>query len=263
MFSIRTFPLVILLFHSSIAITSSQSTDPDHDLAHRLTNGEVIFGLFSGDKTAEQGARMAGHTDLDFVFYSLERGPFDLERMQAYVEGMVNAGKVHPILLRIPPIRADRQAAHLRTGQGLDAGAVGLVFPHVESAEDARGAVAAVRTRGRTWPDADAALLSMLLIEDQVGIDHVREIVSTPGVSIVSPGPGDLRQVYEGNLEKVESAIQTVLATCLEFDVPCGITAGVEDVVDRITQGFRVIILTTPEALSIGRRAAGRNGGQH
>ncbi|MAP40536.1 MAG: hypothetical protein CL879_13100, partial [Dehalococcoidia bacterium] len=85
MFSIRTFPLVILLLHSSITIISSQSTGPDGDLARRLTNGEVIFGLFSGDKTVEQGARMAGHSDLDFVFYSLERGPFDLERMQAYV----------------------------------------------------------------------------------------------------------------------------------------------------------------------------------
>jgi len=258
----RTLPIIILLLSTSIVTIRGQSSVPDDTLARKLTSGQVIFGLFSGEKTPEQGARMAGYSKLDFVFYSLERGPFDLERMQAYVEGMANAGKVHPILLRIPPIRADRQAAHVRTGQGLDAGAVGLVFPHVESAEDVKLAVAAVRTRGKTWPDSDAALLSMLLIEDQVGVDHVREIVSTPGVSIVSPGPGDLRQVYAGDLEKVESAIQTVLAACLEFNVPCGITAGTEDVVDRITQGFRVIILTAPEALSIGRRAAGRSGDQ-
>ncbi|HCR00017.1 MAG TPA: hypothetical protein DIU48_11385 [Acidobacteria bacterium] len=258
MVSMRTLTIIILLLSTSIVTIRGQSSVTDDTLARKLTSGQVIFGLFSGEKTPEQGARMAGYSKLDFVFYSLERGPFDLERMQAYEEGMANAGKAHPILLRIPPIRADRQAAHLRTGQGLDAGAVGLVFPHLESAEDARLAVAAVHTKGKTWPDSDAALLSMLLIEDQVGIDHVREIVSTPGVSIVSPGPGDLRQVYEGDTLKVENAIQTVLSACKEFNVPCGITAGTEDITDRIAQGFRVIILTAPEALTIGRLAAGR-----
>ena len=58
--------------------------------------------------------------------------------------------------------------------------------------------------------------------------------------------------------EAVESAIQTVLAACKEFDVPCGITAGVDDIAERLEQGFRVIIVTQPEALAAGRRAAGR-----
>ena len=179
--------------------------------------------------------------------------------MQAYGAGMARAGRAHPLLLRIPPIRDDRQAARTRAGQGIDAGAVALVFPHVESRADAELAVAAMRTRGPVWPDAWAALLSMLLIEDQVGLDNVREIVSTPGVSVVSPGPGDLRQVYDGDMVRVEAAIQAVLAACKEHEVPCGITAGVDDVADRIAQGFRVIILTDVAALPIGRRAAGRD----
>ncbi|MEC7768183.1 MAG: aldolase/citrate lyase family protein [Acidobacteriota bacterium] len=247
-----------MLLSISVLTVNGQSVSGGQVLASRLTDGQAIFGIFSGEKTAEQGACVAGYADLDFVFYSLERGPFDLPQMQLYMDGMGNAGRTHPVVLRIPPIRDDRQGAHVRAGLGIDAGAVGLVFPHVESREDAEFAVAAVRTKGPSWPDAGAELLSMLLIEDQVGIDNVREIVGTAGVSMVSPGPGDLRQVYSGDAEKVETAIQTVLAACKEFGVPCGITAGVDDIAERITQGFRVIILTDSQALAVGRRAAGR-----
>ena len=72
------------------------------------------------------------------------------------------------------------------------------------------------------------------------------------------PGPGDLRRAYARDMEAVENAIQTVLAACKEFDVPCGITAGVDDIEERLEQGFKMIIVTSAEALSVGRRAAGR-----
>jgi 2-keto-3-deoxy-L-rhamnonate aldolase RhmA len=82
--------------------------------------------------------------------------------------------------------------------------------------------------------------------------------VATRGVSVVFAGPGDLRRAYEGDMEAVENAIQTVLAACLAHDVPCGITAGVADIAERIEQGFRVFIVTDAEAIPVGRAAAGR-----
>ena len=59
-------------------------------------------------------------------------------------------------------------------------------------------------------------------------------------------------------MEAVENAIQTVLAACKEFAVPCGITAGVDDIAERLEQGFMLIIVTQPEALAVGKAAAGR-----
>ena len=113
--------------------------------------------------------------------------------------------------------------------------------------------------RADLWPVNPAGeLVSFMLIENQTGIDNVREIVSTEGVSMVSPGPGDLRRVYDGDMVAVERAIQAVLAACKEFDVPCGVTAGPDDVEKRLDEGFRVIIATAPEAIAIGRRASGR-----
>jgi non-canonical (house-cleaning) NTP pyrophosphatase len=61
-------------------------------------------------------------------------------------------------------------------------------------------------------------------------------------------------------MEEVEGAIQRVLAACQEFNVPCGITAGVADVATRLQQGFRFIIATDAETIRVGKAAAGRDG---
>ena len=250
-----------------------------------------MFGQFSGPKTADSAMRIV-ETDADFVFYSMETGPFDVEGMQVYMQFMIDRASVtagepnmHPILTRIPPIRNGRTQAQDRTRWILDAGVYGVVFPHVETKEEAEHAVAsmrfgpeglrpdavgvaprywgvsedAYRAHAQPWPlDANSELINMLLIEDKIGIANAREIVSTKGVSIVIPGPGDLRRAYEGDDEAIESAIQTVLAACKEFDVPCGITAGVQDIEERLEQGFRVFIVTEPEAIAVGRRASAR-----
>lgn len=225
-----------------------------------LASGQPVFGIFSGEHTPGQGARMARTREADFIFYSLESGPFDIPAMEAYVEGMrEGAGEYapQPVALRIPPIRDGADSARARTRAGLDAGARSIVYPHVESVEEAELAVGALGDAG--WPgNPDGNLISILLIEDRIGIERAAEIVRTPGVSVVIPGPGDLRRAYEADMEAVEAAIQTVLAECLAAGVACGITAGPDDIGERLDQGFRFFIVTSPEALTVGRAHAGR-----
>ncbi|MEX2467387.1 MAG: hypothetical protein WD995_10785 [Gemmatimonadota bacterium] len=235
------------------------NTSASNTIIELLEGGQVVFGIFSGEQTAEGGRLMAENADADFVFYSLESGPFDLDAMGAYMEGLAeaSAGSPPPIALRIPPIRDDREAAIDRTRRGLAAGAQSIVYPHVESVEDAALTVEAVGDR--LWPvNPDGDVVNVFLLEDQIAVERAREITSAPGAGVVIPGPGDLRRAYEGDMEAVENAIQTVLAACLELDVPCGITAGVEDIGDRIAQGFRFFIVSEPEAIAVGRAAAGR-----
>lgn len=225
-----------------------------------LSSGQPVFGIFSGEHTPGQGARMARNREADFVFYSLESGPFDIPAMEAYMEGMrEGAGEYapQPVALRIPPIRDGADSARARARAGLAAGAHSIVYPHVESVEEAE---LAVGTLGEAaWPgNADGNLVNILLIEDRIGIERAAEIVRTPGVSVVIPGPGDLRRAYEGDMEAVEAAIQTVLAECLATGVACGITAGPDDIGERLDQGFRFFIVTSPEALTVGRAHAGR-----
>ena len=229
-------------------------------LARLLADGHAVFGTFPGPTTPEQGALMGRNRELDFVFYSLESGPFDLETAGAYMAGIAEGSgedPPHPLVLRIPPIRNGVAEAEAHAAQALAAGVAGIVFPHAESGEDAAVAVAVMGDG--LWPGNPAGtLLSILIVEDREAVERVDEIVATPGVSVVFAGPGDLRRAYEGDMEAVEGAIQAVLAACRRHGVPCGITAGVNDIAERIEQGFRMFIVSDPAAVTAGREAAGR-----
>ena len=231
-------------------------------LVQLLADGQVLFGIFPGPSTREQGALMGQNRDLDFVFYSLESGPFDIMSTQVYMEGIAEGSgpeAVHPLVLRVPPIRSGAEQAAANVAEALDAGVAAIVFPHVESAEDAAVAVSVMGAE--LWPgNPDGTLLSILIVEDRGGVERVDEIVATPGVSIVFAGPGDLRRAYEGDMEAVEGAIQAVLAACQSHGVPCGITAGVDDIAERIAQGFRVFIVSDAAAVPVGRASVPGSG---
>ena len=246
---------------SGAASAGSDAPTPDPaPLVQLLADNQVLFGIFPGPSTREQGALMGQNRDLDFVFYSLESGPFDIMSTKAYMEGIgegSGTGAPHPLVLRVPPIRNGAEVAAANVAEALGAGVAAIVFPHVESAEDAAVAVSVLGTD--LWPGNPAGtLLSILIVEDRGGVERVDEIVATPGVSVVFAGPGDLRRAYEGDMEAVEAAIQAVLAACQRHGVPCGITAGVDDIAERIAQGFRVFIVSDPAAVPAGRVAAGR-----
>jgi 4-hydroxy-2-oxoheptanedioate aldolase len=238
---------------------AAAATEIAPSLGQLLADGASIFGTFSGPMTPEQGAAIVSNRDADFILYSMESGPFDLEAMAAYLEGMEQGAAAagvtpQPVLLRTPAIHTNPEVVPGQAAAGLEVGAAGIVFPHVQTADEAAATVAAM---GDPWPLGEAGV-NVLIVEDQEGIANVREIMATEGLSVVFAGPGDLRRAYEGDMEAVENAIQTVLAACLEFDVACGVTAGVDDIGARLDEGFRVIIVTEQEALAVGRAHVGR-----
>ncbi|MDE3156391.1 MAG: aldolase [Acidobacteriota bacterium] len=201
-------------------------------------------------------------------------------------------GTDHPVLARIPAY--GREMNHWMVKQVLDQGVHGVIVPHIETAEQALSLVRAMRyphapgtpdaepagQRGAgpftacrlwglslmdylraadVWPlDPDGELVSMALIENPLGVRHASAIARTPGLSVVVAAPGDLSVSYAWDRDATEQAIQTVLAAAKDAGVPCGITAGQQEIVRRVEQGFRVIMATDPEALVLGRRAAGR-----
>lgn len=271
--------------------SASAQTGRVNKIVELLDAGKPVFGIFSGPKTPQSAVAQTRH-GADFIFYSMESGPFDVPGMQVYMQFLLerealatSTSNEHPVITRIPPIRDGRVEAQDRIKRVLDAGAYGLVFPHVDSAEDAvHGArsmrfrpeglrpgdtgdaprywgldEAAYRQKADLWPlNPGGELVNVVLIEDKVGIAKAREIVSAEGVTVAIPGPGDLNRAYEGDREAVEGAIQTVLAACKEFDVVCGITAGPDDIEKRLDEGFRFFIVTSPETIAVGRRVSGR-----
>jgi len=184
-------------------------------------------------------------------------------------------------------------------GRQLDTGVSGIMFVGVESAEEVRTGLAAMRyaSEGGTrpdgvgsapaywgvgedeyrqkadlWPlDPEGELISWVIVESHAGLENVREIAAVPGIGVLWPGAGTLRRLFSttdesGNRvldeEGWENAIQTVLAACKEFDVPCGYPANADDIELRMEQGFGVFVMGWGEGgfetVEKGRALAGR-----
>jgi len=230
-------------------------------VARLLAGGQAVFGVFARGDTPDDGMEMGANREPDFVFYSLESGPFDLDTMEGYMQGLETGGGEagrQAFALRIPPVGDSAEVATDRIERAMAHGIDILVVPHVHSAAQVRTVTDAMGPD--TWPtNADGVHVNFLIVEDRAGLAALDEIAATAGVSVVFAGPGDLRRTFDGDMEAVEAAIQEILAACLEHDVPCGITAGVDDIQMRLEQGFRVIMATEVEAVPVGKAAAGRD----
>src|SRR5260221_1210478 len=121
----------------------------------------------------------------------------------------------------------------------MDLGALGIIFPMICSGEDAKKAVRSVRSppRGdRLWgpfhapfrwgvsmPDymatADDDMICMITIEHVEAVEHIDQIMATPGIDVAAIGPGDLapsinkrgRAADPERLDLIAPAEQTIL----------------------------------------------------
>jgi len=163
--------------------------------------------------------------------------------------------------------------------QGLDQGLMGVIFNSVGTAEQARRNVRAMRypqPRGSAlmeplglrgsgpdnalwfwgvsmaeykahadlWPLNPAGdLIAIMMIETAEGLRNVNEIAAVPGVGGFYLGPSDLSHSLgvSPDAAETEAAVQTVLAACIAHNVPCGISAGADDMPQRVEQGFRIL----------------------
>ncbi|GAA2374166.1 2,4-dihydroxyhept-2-ene-1,7-dioic acid aldolase [Catellatospora methionotrophica] len=131
-------------------------------------------------------------------------------------------------------------------GHLLDLGADGVIVPMVDTADQARQAVAAARFRpegvrslgpGRAPMKYEGGYAEFLQhandsvvivqIETVEAIANLPEILAVPGLDAVMVGPGDLAvslgHLHDPDHPDVEQAIQTVLDACLAADVPFGL----------------------------------------
>ena len=191
----------------------------------------------------------------------------------------------HPLSVKTPEIAPDPAKAIDNISRQLNLGVSTIVFVGVESADEVKKGLAAMRLKanGGTRPDEigeapkywgmsekdyrekadvwplnpNGELTNWTIVESKEGLAHVREIAAVKGISVLFPGAGTLRQVFsttdaEGkrtvDTEGWEAAIQQVLAACKEFNVPCGYPATEADIETRIQQGFSVFIMNWGDA---------------
>jgi len=172
-------------------------------LREKLARGEAVVGTFVSLPSPPFVQILAG-CGFDFLIVDCEHGPIGPETAQA----MITATAVAPC---VPLARVAWNLPWLAKPL-LDAGALGIVFPLVRSAEDARAAVAACRyapSGERGWGpfyapsrwgldafdysgSADDAILKILLIEHVDAVRAIDAIAATPGVDVAVIAPYDL-----------------------------------------------------------------------
>ncbi|NNF13310.1 MAG: host specificity protein [Gemmatimonadetes bacterium] len=244
------------------------------------SNGTPAFGVFvpserergargpDGERlpplyTAEGAARLAANPLLDYLFLNLE-GSYDPEAVATVAAGLGEDPDAPTLLVRIPPISADgATAARDRAMEALQAGADGIVFPHVRSAAEARQVVESMEWAGAdVWSPSNpgGTVLAMVMIEDPGALEDAAAIADVEGYSVLACGIGSLSQAL-GSREAGEAGNQRVLEEAKRVGRPDMITANAEDVAQRIDEGFLGLLMSGPEAdeaIRVGRAAAGR-----
>jgi len=149
----------------------------------------------------------------------------------------------------------------------LDAGAMGVIVPLVNSATEAAAAIAACRYPpdgersfgpiraalygGRGYvQEANDEIACIVMIETKEGIANLEQIVSTRGLSGVYVGPADLAYALglspPGDTDNPlhMATVSNILAACQEHGVAAGIHASsLEYAQRRIAAGFNFVTL--------------------
>ena len=142
---------------------------PSNDVRRPVPARPAGHGARDAAKSPAELAREAAAYKLsDFVFDGSMEGDFD-KAFPVFVEfakGLTQAGVVarapvvhltHPMIVKAPEIAPDPKAAAVNIGKQLNQGVSGVMLVTVESAEETRQGIAAMRfaSRGGTRPDGD------------------------------------------------------------------------------------------------------------
>jgi 4-hydroxy-2-oxoheptanedioate aldolase len=261
-----------------------QSTTPSSDMRHnamkaKFAAGEPAFGC-SVMIPSPQIVEMVAHTGFDWVLIDMEHGTIGLETAELMIMAAEASG-ITPIVRPPGNAAADITAA-------MDRGAAGVQVPHVNSVEDARRAVAAVKfgagdRRGLaagTRPDryglaeampnfierSNAESLVCIQLEHGSAIDNVDALLDVQDVDVFFIGPSDLSQSmgYPGNpkAEPVRKAIEQTLGKIVAAGRIPGMPATKDNIDEVRGKGVCYIYTHLPKLLKAGSveflRAAGR-----
>lgn len=174
-------------------------------LKEKLAAGQVVASLIVRMSRGPEIAQIAANAGFDTLYVDLEHSVLSLETTSLICQA-ARASGLAP-LVRVPAIDAALM------GRLLDAGAMGIIAPHVGSAQEARHAVACAKyppegarsasstlgllnyrsfSPAQTNPMINACVFVAVMIESVSSLDHIDEIAAVEGVDMLFIGAGDL-----------------------------------------------------------------------
>ena len=236
-------------------------------MKEKLRAGEPVYGV-SVMIPSPQIVEMVGAAGFDWVLLDCEHGTLTLES----VELMAMAAEACGITAIARPVT--RSPEHIL--QVLDRGVMGVQVPHVNTAEDARQVIAAVKyhplgqrglaagTRAAVYDShgtladhvkaANEATLIAIQLEDEAAIRNIDELLKVDGIDVFFVGPSDLSQSmgHPGNPKApaVAEAINSSFRKMVAAGRTPGTPAVAENVREVLDKGVRYIYTHLPRLLS-------------
>ena len=206
------------------------SAVPNHCL-RQLRAGKLAIGLGLRNARTVDVAQIARTCGFDWLFIDCEHSSMDLDTAAQISAASLAVG--------VTPVVRVAGFEHWHASRILDNGAQGIVFPHVDSADEARRVANACRfppagrrsmggglqqTGFAAMPIAETArlvneqTLVVVMIESPQGVANADEIASVKGVDALLIGTNDLCFEMgipgEFNDPKVADAYKKVIAAC-------------------------------------------------
>ncbi|MDR7419370.1 MAG: aldolase/citrate lyase family protein [Armatimonadota bacterium] len=240
-------------------------------LKMRLQQGLPAVGHWISMPSASVAEILATHGP-DWLLVDTEHGPITWDTLEDILRALKGTD--------IPPLARVRANDASIIKQVLDRGVYGVLVPLVNTAEEARAAVAACKyppegmrgvagTRvtgyGRTLPDYFERWNSQVVVGVQIetteALANVEKIAAVPGVDILFIGPNDLSASLglfrQYDHPEFTRAVDRILKAAQAHRVAAGYMCfGPEEVLQKIDQGFRFLAAGSDARLLSGAMAA-------
>jgi 2-keto-3-deoxy-L-rhamnonate aldolase RhmA len=226
--------------------------------------GGTALGVVLRFERAPHVARAMRTSGYDWLFIDLEHSSMPLDAVAAISVSALDAG-ITP-LVRVPPMDI---ATAIRA---LDTGALGVLMPHVENADEAKAIAAAfrypptgVRSISSTLPQfhfkpppiaeacrvLDAATLVAVMFETPGAVENADAIAAVPGIDLLFIGAADLTAVAGLHGQADHPRIMAMFSKVTEAARRHGKLVGIGGVADDATlarccaMGMQLILVGT------------------
>ncbi len=253
-------------------------------LKQTWADGESALGLWVSSDSGSV-AEVLATQDVDFLNIDMQHGLVDYTGAVDVMRAL--AATDATITCRVPWNEPGI------IGKMLDAGAMGVIIPMVNTVEQAEAAVAAcryaplgsrshgpiraARVNGPDYPaTANGRVACIPMIETTEAMSNLDAILDVAGIDAVYVGPADLSLTLglppagDHDDPVFGDALDTIVAACTKRGIIAGIHANPGLTQKRLAQGFRMVTVTSDlqslasglaADLAAGRSAAGAGEG--
>ena len=231
------------------------------DVLEKMKRDELVLSMSLRIGMGNSSIEVARKLGFDYVYFDFEHGILGIETFGELVREARLVGLI--VLCRVSGFDA------AFVNRVLDAGASGIIFPHVKTKQDAMRAVELTKYRtsetltgkrgfepayglprrdDESWDEyfkrVNEETLVGLMIEDKESVDNIEEILSVKGIDFIYIGKMDMAFSYgvpftprAGKDDAiVEKAIVKICAECKKIGIPVRFSVGVapEDIVKNV-----------------------------